>query len=190
MPRFAPVFVGLLLCALTGFGQTEPRLAGPRLAGPTDRFPQSWVGRWRGTLQIHGATGVVQQVPMAVEIAPTADSTRWSFALIYGEDEAKGRRAYELVVKDAAKGLYVTDEKNGILLDDYYLDGRLLSQFTVQGTRLISSFEQRGDELIFEIISGKDAAVRTSGGTKQGSEEIPPVQSFPIGTWHRAVLRK
>lgn len=153
-------------------------------------FPQSWQGYWRGTLQIHTAKGVAQTVPMAVEIAPTADSLRWRFALIYGEDTAKGRRAYDLLILDRAAGRYLTDENNGILLDDYYLDGRLLSQFTVQGTRLISSFERRGDELIFEIISGKDAPTRTSGGQKKGAEDIPPVQSFPLGSWHRAVLRR
>jgi hypothetical protein len=153
-------------------------------------FPQSWQGTWRGTLHIHTAKGLAQSVPMAVDIAPTADSLRWRFALIYGEDTAKGRRAYDLLIVDRPAGRYLTDENNGILLDDYYLDGRLLSQFTVQGTRLLSSFERRGDELIFEIFSGKDTAVRTSGGKKQGDEAIPPVQSFPLGSWHRAVLRR
>jgi hypothetical protein len=159
-------------------------------AGQSARFPHDWAGRWRGTLQIHGVAGVVQSVPMRVEIVPTADSARWQFALIYGDDDAKGRRAYELVVQDAAKGQYVIDEKNGILLDARYLDGRLLSAFSVGGTRLISSYEKRGDELTFEIISGKDAPSRSSGGTRQGTEEVPPVQSFPIGTWHRAVLKR
>lgn len=153
-------------------------------------FPRNWQGTWRGTLQIHTANRVVQTVPMAVEIAPTADSTRYTFALIYGEDTAKGRRPYELVVVDRAKGHYVFDEKNSIRLDAYLMDGRLLSEFTVQGTRLISSYERRGDELIFEIISGKDAPVSTTGGQKIGGEDVPPVQSFPIGTWHRAVLRR
>lgn len=159
-------------------------------AASAQSFPQSWQGYWRGTLQIHTAKGVAQTVPMAVEIAPTTDSLRWHFALIYGEDTAKGRRAYALLVADRATGRYLTDENNGILLDNYYLDGRLLSQFTVQGTRLLSSFERRGDELIFEIISGKDAPVGTTGGQKVGGEDVPPVQSFPIGTWHRAVLRR
>ncbi|MBC7892368.1 MAG: hypothetical protein H7Y12_09160 [Sphingobacteriaceae bacterium] len=153
-------------------------------------FPQSWQGTWHGTLQIHNVKGVAQTVPMAVEITPTADSLRWRFALIYGEDTAKGRRAYDLLIVDRAKGHYVTDENNGIKLDNYLLDGRLLSQFTVQGSRLISSFERRGNELIFEIISGKDTAISTSGGQKVTGEDIPPVQSFPIGTWHRAVLRR
>lgn len=153
-------------------------------------FPQSWRGTWRGTLQIHSAKGVVQTVPMAVEIAPTADSLRYTFALIYGEDTAKGRRPYELVVVDRAKGHYVFDEKNTIRLDAYLLSGRLLSEFTVQGTRLVSSYERRGDELIFEIISGKDTPVNTTGGQKVGGEDVPSVQSFPIGTWHRAVLRR
>lgn len=159
-------------------------------AASAQSFPQSWQGYWRGTLQIHTAKGVAQTVPMAVEIAPTADSLRWRFALIYGEDTAKGRRAYDLLIVDRPTGRYLTDENNGILLDDYYLDGRLLSQFTVQGSRLLSSFERRGDELIFEIISGKDSPTRTSGGQKKGDEAIPPVQSFPLGSWHRAVLRR
>ena len=157
---------------------------------PAQSFPQSWQGYWRGTLRIHTAKGVAQAVPMAVDIAPTADSLRWRFALIYGEDTAKGRRAYDLIIVDRATGRYVTDENNGILLDDYYLDGRLLSQFTVQGSRLLSSFERRGDELIFEIISGKDMPTRTSGGQKKGDDVIPPVQSFPLASWHRAVLTK
>lgn len=153
-------------------------------------FPQNWQGTWRGTLHIHTAKGVAQAVPMAVEIAPTADSLRWGFALIYGEDTAKGRRPYELVVMDRAKGHYQFDEKNSIRLDAYLLAGRLLSEFTVQGTRLISSYERRGDELIFEIISGKDAPVGTTGGQKVGGEDVPTVQSFPVGTWHRAVLKR
>lgn len=153
-------------------------------------FPQSWQGTWRGTLRIHNANGVAQTVPMAVEIAPTADSLRYTFALIYGEDTAKGRRPYELVVANRAKGHFVLDEKNSIKIDAYFMAGRLLSEFTVQGTRLISSYERRGDELIFEIISGKDTPVNTTGGQKVGGEDVPPVQSFPIGTWHRAVLRR
>ncbi|MCY7351452.1 MAG: hypothetical protein LH606_12435 [Cytophagaceae bacterium] len=153
-------------------------------------FPQSWQGYWRGTLQIHNAKGIAQTVPMAVEIAPTADSLRWTFALIYGEDTAKGRRRYELLILDRAKGQYRLDEKNSINIEAYLLDGRLLSEFTVQGTRLLSSYERRGDELIFEIVSGKDTAVSTTGGQKVGGEDIPSVQSFPIGTWHRAVLRR
>lgn len=173
--RLCPLF---LLCAALPF------------AACAQSFPQTWQGTWRGTLHIHTAKGVAQTVPMAVEIGPTADSLRWRFALTYGEDTAKGRRAYDLLVVDRAAGRYLTDENNGILLDDYFLDGRLLSQFTVQGTRLISSFERRGDELIFEILSGKDAPVRTSGGQKRGDGDVPTVQSFPLGSWHRAVLRR
>lgn len=168
----------LVLCAIVSFSASA------------QTFPQTWQGTWRGTLRIHTAKGIAQTVPMAVEIAPTADSLRWRFALMYGEDTVKGRRAYELVVLNRATGHYQFDEKNSIRLDAYLMTGRLLSAFTVQGTRLISTYERRGDELIFEIISGKDAPVGTTGGQKVGDEDIPLVQSFPIGTWHRAVLKR
>gem|GEM_PF-6151089 len=49
----------------------------------------------------------------------------------------------------------MTDENNGIKLDDYFLDGRLLSQFTVQGIRPISSFDRHGDELILKLFPEK-----------------------------------
>jgi hypothetical protein len=50
---------------------------------------------------------------------------------------------------------YVTDEGNGIELMDYYFNNKLYSVFETHGVMLTSSYELQGNQLIFEVSSGK-----------------------------------
>jgi hypothetical protein len=155
-------------------------------------FPQSWAGNWVGTLDIHNAKGKVQSVPMEVEIKKIdTSSNRYTFALIYGEDKVKGRRPYEMIIKDPEKGLYVNDEKNSIQMEEYLINNRLFCWFEVEKTLLLSIFEKKDDNtLIFEIISGSAIPVSTTGGQKIDGEDVPPVKTYPIKATQRAILKK
>jgi hypothetical protein len=154
-----------------------------------DEFPASWQGTWSGDLNIYKGQKIQQTVPMTVEIK-RIDSVRYVFALIYGPDKEKGRRPYELVIKNVEKGEYVFDEKNSIQMEAYLFDNKLFCWFTVQGTQLLSTYEKRGDSIVSEIVAGKNQPVSTTGGQTVNGEEIPPVQSFPLGSLQRAVLKK
>ena len=62
---------------------------------------------------------------------------------------------YKLVLKDAVTQTYATDEGNGIELMDYYFNNKLYSIFETHGVMLTSSYELQGNQLIFEVSSGK-----------------------------------
>ena len=173
----APRLFILLLSGFSAFAQKKTE------------FPVSWQGDWSGELTVCQAAKVVQTVPMALEVS-RIDSVRYTFAIVYGTDKEKGLRPYELVIKNAATGEYVIDEKNSIRLEAYLFGEKLFCWFSVQGNQLLSSYEKIGETIVFEVVSGKNQAVSTTGGRKSADGEIPPVQAFPVSVMQRAVLRR
>ena len=91
-------------------------------------FPNSWEGKWAGTLEVFRDTGKVQELPMELHLLPidTATTRSWTWTIIYGEDKEAGKRPYQLIEVDAQKGLYVIDEKNTIKVEGYFLGGAFL----------------------------------------------------------------
>lgn len=154
-------------------------------------FPASWSGVWAGTLDIFGPKGKAQSVPMEVEVfrLDTSKQGRYAFTLMYGSRD-KDYRPYELVPVAPEKGLWRVDEKNSIVMESYLRGPVLLCWFVVQGSRILTTYEKTGDTLIFEVISGNETPVSTTGNTKQGEEDIPEVKSYPVGVFQRAVLRR
>ncbi|MBX7241575.1 MAG: hypothetical protein K1X92_07490 [Bacteroidia bacterium] len=159
-----------------------------------DAFPESWAGVWKGKLEIITAKGVVQTVDKELHIRKIenekAEDTlrRWTWKIVYRiNKDSTDERDYVLIEKDRAKGHYIMDEHNDILLDHYYLGGVLWSNFEVQGTRLTTISRMQGKKLMDEIIYGPTEPVQTTGGT---SEEIPPVKSFPVKGVQRTVMKK
>jgi len=155
-------------------------------------FPASWTGNWSGTLEIFNAKGLVQSVPMVIEIhkIDTSSTGRYTFGLIYGSRD-QDWRPYELVPVAPEKGLWKVDEKNSIAMESYLYGPKFLCWFTVQGNRILCTYEKTsGDTMIFEVLSGSETAVSTTGNTKQAEEDIPEVKTYPFGVFQRAVLKK
>ena len=44
--------------------------------------------------------------------------------------------------------------------------------------------------MVFEVVSGMETAIGTTGNTKQGEEEIPEVKTYPVSVFQRAILKK
>lgn len=165
-------------------------LAAPLTAQETPAtFPESWVGNWKGTLEIFSPKGKEQQVPMQLRIK-VVDSLNYTWHIIYGEDEEKGLRPYLLKPEDVAYGRYSIDEQNSIVLDAILIAGKLYSRFEVGGNLLLSTAELKGEELHYEIISGKLDPLRVTGGEKYEGEDIPEVKSYPVVVRQLAVLRR
>ncbi len=164
----------------------------PAQAPDSLSFPASWSGDWAGNLEIFNGKGLVQTVAMEMEIHKLDTSTqgRYTFGLVYGS-KAQDWRPYELVPVDPARGLWRDDEKNSIVLETYQYGPKLLSWFVVQGSRVLSILEKTGpDTLVFEMVTGQETPVSTTGNTRQGEEDIPEVKTYPIGVYQRAVLHK
>ncbi len=153
-------------------------------------FPEDWLGYWEGELSIYNQKGLSQKIPMALDHKSTDTLGTYGWAIIYGEDVEAGRRDYYLKEIDKDKGHYVTDEKNGILLDAFLLNNRLSSTFEVEGTLITSSYIREGDNMIFEIYVGDTNNPKVTGDTLDIDDEIPVVNSFLSTGYHKAILRK
>ena len=155
-------------------------------------FPASWAGDWAGDLNIYNAKGLAQTVAMRLEIHPidTSTSGRYTFGLVYGSRE-QDWRPYELVPLSPEKGLWKVDEKNSIVMESYLYGPKFLCWFTVQNSRVLCTYEKTGpDTMIFEVLSGIETAVSTTGNTQQGEEAIPEVKTYPFSVFQRAELKK
>ncbi|MCA4896292.1 MAG: hypothetical protein ING84_14935 [Cytophagales bacterium] len=82
---------------------------------------------------------------------------------------------YKLKLKDGDRNLYVTDEGEGLELTDYLVGNKLYSIFETQGVMLTASYELRGEEMIFEVTSGKKATVTHPQVTTFGTTSVQRV---------------
>lgn len=155
-------------------------------AAPAQEFPGSFVGCWEGALLWYQAGKEPRKVPMQLVVQPSDSAGQFTWRMVYGEQGADNR-PYLLKPVDTARGHWVIDERNGIVLDQYWIGGRLTGAFTVQGTTIISSYGLQGAELVVEFQSMGSAPIHTTGG---GAADIPPVDSYAVKGYQRAVLKK
>ena len=148
-------------------------------------FPQSFTGNWKGTLAWTVPGKAPQTFTMRLQIHP-ADSGRYTWLIIYSDDK-KDNRPYLLLPVDTAKGHWQVDEKNGIVLDSWWLGNRLTGVFSVQGTTIVDQYWLEADGLHVEFISYGTTPLRTTGGTVPG---VPAVEVYAIKSVQRGVLKK
>lgn len=148
-------------------------------------FPQSFVGHWKGTLEWYqSGKKDPQKVTMQLIIRPADTAGQYTWQLIYG-DQGQDNRPYVLKAVDSAKGHWVVDERNGILLDEFNVGNKLHCAFTVQNTTIINSYWLEGEKMMVEFYSLGAKPVRTSGN---GTEESPKVDSYSVKGFQKAVL--
>jgi len=151
----------------------------------TYAFPKEYVGTYAGNLNIADVTGVLQNVPMELIIAPTEDPKKFSYTLAYIVSKKRDERKYTLIIVDQEKGLFDLDENNGIVLRANYMRQTLFSTFEVNNRILNSSVEFKNDgRVFFNIIVTEKANPR-----KTGSGKIP-VTSYNTIVIQKAALRK
>ncbi len=154
------------------------------------KFPESAIGYWEGEIFIFQDTGMVQRVPMALDIFEIGESGVWAWHIIYNPGKDEDKRKYLLLEVDKERGMYQIDEDNGIVLDAYLLDKKLISSFSVSNSTLQTVNTFLGDKMVFEVIAGPQEAINTTGNMKVKENEIPPVDSYRVTTYQRATLTK
>lgn len=150
------------------------------------KFPQGWIGNWKGDLLWNKGTARSQLVPMQLRIQATDSAHKFTWQIIYGSD-AKDNRPYNLVAKDTAKGHWVIDENNGIVLDQFLIAGRFSGAFTVGNSTIINSYWMENGKLIVEFYA---MAAKPVAKTGKGTEDSPAVDSYKVNAWQRAVLTR
>lgn len=161
-------------------------LACPVLSQTT--FPDDFLGTWKGMMNWYSIQKAeLQQVPMELHVHASADSTgQYSWQIIYGENR-KDQRPYTLKPADPGRGHWVIDENNGILLDHYWLGSVFSGVFSVDNSTVLSNFRIEQNQMVVEFFGYKTPAVSISGGQ---SPEIPEVESYQMGSYQHAILRK
>lgn len=155
-------------------------------------FPQAWAGNWAGELSIFNGKGLAQKIPMFLEInkLDTSATGRYTWGMVYVSKE-KDYRPYELVPVKPEIGLWKIDEKNSIAMESYLFARKFVCWFVVEEQRILCTYELVSpDEIVFEVMAGKESVVSTTGNTKQGEEEISEVKTYPISNFQRGSLKK
>jgi hypothetical protein len=163
-----------LLLSATGIAQSQP-------------FPASITGNWKGTMQwmVSGKPAKSFSMQLRIHNADSAGCYTWQ--IIYGDDE-KDNRPYLLKPVDTAKGHWLIDERNGILLDGFVHGNAFHGAFTVQGNTIVDNYTLLPDgRLQVEFFTIKLDEKRKSGN---GTEDSPEVNSYPIRSYQTGILNK
>lgn len=166
-------------------------LASPVVAAAQAPFPAQWAGRWEGTLTTSSPPDSVRsRIPVTMLIAREDTGTAWTWRTVFNADTVRGLRPYRLVVRDAARGLYATDERNGLELESTLVGGTLVSVFQV-GTRVLESrYAMHGDTLVHDITWWSSTPASRTRGRGANAEQGAEVLSFRVEGRQRAALRR
>lgn len=160
-------------------------LAGWRLQAQD--FPKGWIGNWQGEGKWYKpGSDTPQSYKMQLRIQPAAMPGQYTWHIIYGEG-GKDDRPYLLKPVDTARGHWQVDENNGIVIDEFYIGGRLTCTFAVMNSTITSSAWREGEKLIVEFYTVSSNPLATTG---KGTEESPLVKSYRFLSYQRAELRR
>ena len=141
-------------------------------------FPEKCLGIWTGTMHIYNRGSLVDSVTIKLNVTRTNAPDTFVWKTEYLSEKFPMVKDYKLVISDAGKGVFITDEGDGIILMDYLFENKLYSVFETQGILLTSTYEWLGNQIIFEVTSGKE--LQTTLGVK----------SYSVLNLQKAVLKK
>jgi len=155
------------------------------ISSSNNSFPQNWQGTWSGTMLNRSVKGKSQNVPMTLRIQPVSNNPlRYTWQITYGVGAKKLVRSYELVVKDRGAGHFVIDEKDGTLIDAWWVGNTLYSQFRVGNKLLNSQYERQSDRLRYKLVTYQPL----NSPPAEGSQQKVPFESYQIGAVQSAEL--
>lgn len=168
----------------TGFVLLFTLLSFGCLSQSSTQFPAAFNGYWKGHLDWMVAGKPTQTIPMQLWVEPADTPGQFTWLILYG-DQSTDSRPYLLKPVDPAKGHWVIDERNGILLDSYLLGNTLQGAFTVQNNTIIDRYSLQGDSLHVSFLMIRLQDKNRSG---KGTDEIPYADSYRISGYQSGTL--
>ncbi|WP_171976472.1 hypothetical protein [Brasilonema sennae] len=154
-------------------------------ASSSNSFPQNWQGTWSGTMFNSPVQGRSQTVPMTLRIQPISNNPmRYSWQITYGTGAKKLVRNYELVAKDQGASHFVIDEKDGTLIDAWWVGDRLYSQFRVKNRLLNTQYERQSNRLHYELVTYQSV----SSAQGENEQQKVPFESYQLQVVQSAEL--
>lgn len=118
-------------------------------------FANRCEGKWEGVMYIYGKGQLRDSVRVQLIVQKSLLPDTWIWKTNYLSKTTPVEKNYKLVLVDAATQKYLTDEGDGVELWDYYFNNKLYSVFETHDVMLTSSYELQGNQLIFEVTSGR-----------------------------------
>jgi hypothetical protein len=142
-----------------------------------EAFPERCLGTWEGMLRIYRYGHLKDSVDIRLTVERTENPKVWIWKTEYLSDEMPMVKDYVIRLVNSEKEKYLTDEGDGIVLEDYVFGDKMYCIFETQGAMLTSSYELRDGNLIFEVTSG---TIRENNQAE--------VINYPVHNLQRAVL--
>jgi hypothetical protein len=174
----------LILFTLQSLAQNSSRRKFKRYNPPP--FPVNILGHWQGEMTWYPNGKPAQKIKVQLHIQPTDTANQYTWQIIYGTKQ-EDNRPYILKKIDTVANHWVIDEKNGIVLDSYWIGNRFTGAFAVQGNVILDSYWLENDDLHFEFFSYKQTPFKTTGNN---TEESPTVDVYKIGSYQKGIMKK
>jgi hypothetical protein len=151
------------------------------------QFPTDFIGSWKGEIDWYQqGKKEPKKVSMQLRIQATDTAGQYTWQIIYGDKETDNR-PYVLKSVDTAKGHWAVDERNGIVLDQYWIGNKLSGVFSVSGSTIFNSYWLEKGQLHVEFVS---LPVKPLARTGVGTDDSPFVDSYPIKSFQHGVLKR
>ena len=142
-------------------------------------FPDKCLGSWKGVMYIYSQGVLRDSVNVKMTIAKTDSPNAWIWKTEYLSAKMPQTKDYILRLKDKDKNIYITDEGGGVELNNYVVGNKMYDIFEVQGITLTSSYEIIGQNLLFEVTSGKRLETSPQG-----------ITNFSVSNVQRVIFQK
>jgi hypothetical protein len=140
-------------------------------------FPDRCIGKWSGMMQIWQRGELKDSVKVAFTVARLTDSS-WQWRMDYLSPARPMTKDYVLRKKSATR--FVTDEGDGILLDEFVFGNKMYCLFKVGGSTLTAVYELLGNgEMLFEVTSAGAPTPTVSG-----------VENFQVTSVQKVLLKR
>jgi hypothetical protein len=149
-------------------------------------FPADFIGNWKGSIEWRVAGKPTKNIPTQLKIQPADTAGQYTWTILYGDDHID-YRPYLLKPVDTAKGYWVVDERDGIVLDSYVHGKSIHGAFTLGESTLVDNYKVEDGKLYIEFFTFRLNEKKTSG---RGTPETPFVDSYPITAYQSGVLTK
>ena len=140
-------------------------------------FPNKCIGNWKGMMHIYHEGKLKDSVEIRLLVARLSDSS-WTWKTDYISDKFPMTKNYTFRLINKDKNQFVTDEGGGILLNENVFGNKAYSVFETHDVLLTSTYEIRGDELLFEVTSSKKNKI------------IDEVVNHPISNIQKVTFKK
>lgn len=129
-------------------------------------FPEDWMGAYAGQMLILNSTeGVTDTVGVELVLASTEKDNAWQYTMSYSSMRYGNQvKDYRLIRPDTLPpNVFLTDELNGIYIQEVLMGNTFYSSFSVGDSRLFSILRNEGDAIYWEITTTRDNQPLESG---------------------------